>query len=460
MDYDVVIIGAGMSGLAAGIRLAHFGRRVLILERHRLVGGLNSYYRRGGREFDVGLHAMTNFPDPQARSAPLNKLLRQLRLRLDDLDLCEQTCSTVRFPGAELRFTNRFPDLEASVAAAFPDQIDGFRKLVACIRAHDSLSLTAQPAPTRPVLRQFISNPLLEDMILCPLMYYGNAEPHDMEFNQFCIMFQSIFLEGFCRPRRGIRHLLDLLLNRYRESGGELRTGCGVRSICTQAGAVSELVLDDGATLRPAAVMSCAGYVETLQLCEPPPADAHNHAVGELAFVESIFVLDRPAADLGFGICITFFNDAERFVYARATEPVDYRSGVLCVPGNFAGMDAGTGESIVRLTHQADHGAWMALGEDEYRGAKQQVLARQQATLDRQFPGFASHVVATDMFTPRTILRYTGHLNGTVYGSPAKRRDGTTPVRNLFICGTDQGFLGIVGSMLSGVSMANYHLMK
>ncbi|HEY0947484.1 MAG TPA: FAD-binding protein, partial [Opitutaceae bacterium] len=28
--YDVAIIGAGMSGLAAGIRLAHFGKKVCI----------------------------------------------------------------------------------------------------------------------------------------------------------------------------------------------------------------------------------------------------------------------------------------------------------------------------------------------------------------------------------------------------------------------------------------------
>ena len=29
--YDTIIIGAGMSGLAAGIRLAHFGQRVAFL---------------------------------------------------------------------------------------------------------------------------------------------------------------------------------------------------------------------------------------------------------------------------------------------------------------------------------------------------------------------------------------------------------------------------------------------
>ena len=59
--YDTIIIGAGMSGLAAGIRLAHFDQRVCILERHTTIGGLNSFYRQRGRNYDVGLHAVTNF---------------------------------------------------------------------------------------------------------------------------------------------------------------------------------------------------------------------------------------------------------------------------------------------------------------------------------------------------------------------------------------------------------------
>ena len=69
MSYDVVIIGAGLSGLAAGIRLAHFGQKVLIVEAHSVCGGLNSYYVRNGRTLNVGLHAMTNFAEPGVSSA-------------------------------------------------------------------------------------------------------------------------------------------------------------------------------------------------------------------------------------------------------------------------------------------------------------------------------------------------------------------------------------------------------
>ncbi|MEZ6147489.1 MAG: NAD(P)-binding protein [Planctomycetaceae bacterium] len=45
MRYHTVIIGAGMSGLAAGIRLAYYEKPVCILERHTTIGGLNSFYR-------------------------------------------------------------------------------------------------------------------------------------------------------------------------------------------------------------------------------------------------------------------------------------------------------------------------------------------------------------------------------------------------------------------------------
>ena len=50
MNYDAIVIGAGMSGLAAGIRLAMFGKKVCVLEKHTIAGGLNSYYQRRIKE--------------------------------------------------------------------------------------------------------------------------------------------------------------------------------------------------------------------------------------------------------------------------------------------------------------------------------------------------------------------------------------------------------------------------
>ncbi|MEL6896514.1 MAG: NAD(P)-binding protein, partial [Planctomycetota bacterium] len=139
-DYDTIIIGAGMSGLAAGIRLAYFDHRVCILERHYTIGGLNSFYRMGGRDYDVGLHAMTNFARKGTKKGPLAKLLRQLRFRWDDFKLAEQIGSSIRFPGITLDFDNDLRLLEEEIAREFPASIDGFRSLCDGLLDYDDLA--------------------------------------------------------------------------------------------------------------------------------------------------------------------------------------------------------------------------------------------------------------------------------------------------------------------------------
>ena len=223
-----------MSGLAAGIRLAHFGKNVCIFERHNAVGGLNSFYSIDGRKYYVGLHAMTNFVRPGVKGTPLTKLLRQLRISREEFALCEQKQSRISFgPNGEtnLGFSNDFTFFESEVARQFPTQIDGFRQLAEVIRTYDDVSLDAKPESARAVVRRHISDPLLEYMLFCPVMYYCSANEHDMEFGQFVIMFKALFFEGFARPFDGVRVILRVLLDKYRASGGERRMKCGVQKI-------------------------------------------------------------------------------------------------------------------------------------------------------------------------------------------------------------------------------------
>ena len=479
--YDVAIIGAGMSGLAAGIRLAHFGKRVCVFERHNAVGGLNGFYSIAGRKYDVGLHAMTNFVRPGVKGTPLTKLLRQLRIDRDEFALCEQKQSRIAFGSRgeiSLRFTNDFAVLESEVAQKFPAQIDGFRALVAAIRAYDDVSLDAQPVSAREVVRRHVSDALLEDMLFCPVMYYGSAQEHDMEFGQFVIMFKALFFEGFARPLEGVRLILRVLLEKYRAAGGERRMKCGVRQILATGNRASALLLDDGSEVTADHVISSAGGPETAALIAhntrflfvplDKSAAPPDQPAGRLSYTETITVLDRPPAALGWGDdTIIFFNDSARFEYARPDAQVDTRSGVICIPNNFAYADGQQLEDgFFRCTCLANYDRWAFLGEPEYRADKTRWFAAIAESAKRFLPPLASAgaleqaTVATDMFTPRTITKFTGHAGGAIYGSPVKNRQGRTALENVYLCGTDQGFLGIVGAMLSGISMANYHILQ
>ncbi len=472
--YDVAIIGAGMSGLAAGIRLAHFGKKVCIFERHNAVGGLNSFYSLDGRKYDVGLHAMTNFVRPGVKGTPLGKLLRQLRIDRDQFALCEQKRSRVAFGPrgeASLTFTNDFAVFESEIARAFLKQVDGFRRLVALIRTYDDVSLEAKPESARAVVRREITDPLLEDMLFCPLMYYGSAHEHDMEFGQFVIMFKALFLEGFARPLDGVRVILRVLLEKYRQAGGERRMKCGVRRIIAAQGRATALVLDTGEEVTADHVISSIGAPETAALLESAALKDRNVSgppAGRLSFVETITVLDRQPAALGWGDdTIIFFNDSERFTYARPDAQVDPRSGVICMPNNFDyGPDLRLPEGLFRCTCLANYDRWVGLAEDAYQADKTRWYDEVQRSAQRFLPPLPTPdaleraTVATDMFTPRTITKFTGHFSGAIYGAPNKVRDGRTELANLYLCGTDQGFLGIVGAMLSGISMANFHVLR
>jgi phytoene dehydrogenase-like protein len=461
-DFDTIIIGAGMSGLAAGIRLAHYDQRVCVLEKHWTIGGLNSFYRVNGRNFDVGLHAMTNFTEKGAKKGPLARLLKQLRFRWDDFQLAEQNGSRISFPGVFLDFDNDINNFQAEVNAKFPHQKDAFQSLLDRLVDYDDLKQEDFALSTRSILAEIFSDPLLIEMLLCPLMWYGNAREHDMDWGQFCIMFRSIFLEGFARPFKGVRLILKHLVRRFRELGGELKLRSGVARLCVEGNQVVGVELENGTILTAKRILSSAGAVETMRLCDDQ-SEAQVHMAGEMSFIESISVLDCQPKKFGFDKTIVFFNDSPNFHWTKPTDRLcDTRTGVICSPNNYD-YDPAHGEleaGFIRLTTIADHARWATLDEGLYQREKLHWYDESVASAVQYMPDFRRYVVDTDVFTPKTIRRFTSHDNGAVYGAPDKQLDGTTRLQNLFLCGTDQGFVGIVGAIVSGISMANQHCLK
>ncbi|MBW2004715.1 MAG: phytoene dehydrogenase, partial [Deltaproteobacteria bacterium] len=206
-------------------------------------------------------------------------------------------------------------------------------------------------------------------------------------------------------------------------------------------------------------IISSAGYLETIRLCSGCNTSGANFNPGQLSFMESILILDKEPATMGYDTTVTFFNTSEKLNYQKPDDLVDVSSGLICCPNNFQ-FENPLPEGILRVTNLANFDLWDKLTEEEYKAQKAAQLEASLREVTKLIPDFRDSVVFTDTFTPKTIYKFTGHINGAIYGTPNKIKTGRTHLDNLFICGTDQGFLGIIGAMLSGIVMANLHVLQ
>jgi phytoene dehydrogenase-like protein len=59
MDKQIIIVGAGIAGLSAGIYARMNGYKTTILEMHNIPGGLCTAWERKGYTFDISMHMLT-----------------------------------------------------------------------------------------------------------------------------------------------------------------------------------------------------------------------------------------------------------------------------------------------------------------------------------------------------------------------------------------------------------------
>lgn len=458
MKAPCIVIGGGLSGLAAAIRLSRYIPGVVLLEQHSRLGGLNSYYYRNNTLIETGLHAITNYAEPGDKRAPLNRLLRQLKIPRSSLLVHQQIASQICFSGQQqLNFTNDLRVLQEDIGQKFPHTRDDFQRLLSFLDSFDPFA----PAPFRSAkvfLHERLKDRLLVDMLLCPLMYYGSSVENDMDLSQFAIMFQAIYREGFFRPHGTIRDFLQLLSGHFLAQGGTILRGAQVVELLARNSRVHGVRLASGEIWESDHFLSTIGHQETRSLLHLETSATEPKRLG---FIESIFQLPVESGDqLPRDRTVVFFSERFPFVYQQPDDLADMTSGVICLPGNFDRLTPAT-TIEVRSTHLANYEQWRTIRTDlkAYTTAKADLRRCSLDVIEKYLGKFRDNIVYEDSFTPITIERYTAKRHGAIYGSPIKIKDGYIGYDNLFLAGTDQGFLGIVGSMLSGVSIVNQHIL-
>jgi len=180
-------------------------RSVHLPNAHNAPGGLNSFYSIAGRQYDVRPSRRHQLRAARRQGHAARENLRQLRIDRAEFALCEQKQSRIASVRAAPRRcvspTTRV--FENEIAAKFPAQIDGFRRLVRRSLPTDDVSLDAAPVSAREIVGRHLTDPLLIDMLFCPLNVLRTAPANaTWSSGQFAIMFKALFLRRF-RPLPG-----------------------------------------------------------------------------------------------------------------------------------------------------------------------------------------------------------------------------------------------------------------
>jgi len=453
--FDALIIGAGLSGLSAGISLQVSGYDALIVEKHTLPGGLNSFYKRGGYLFSSGLHAMTGY-HPGKQDAHLSLASKFLEIPLEDFHLAgPRTGSLINTPYAKIEFGNDLEIMIESLRKAYPLEIDSFLRFIDYgnrnINADEHIPLSA-----RAKLREFFSEELAE-VLLFPIMFYAGYKPGDIDFYTYWNVFKSLFLDGICVPADGMREMLKVLGKKFKDSGGEIRYGKGVERIVIQDGRASGVLMEDGVFIEADQIFSCAGLEETQALIHKEK-NRPCREQANISVFETVFITEKPVRELGYPYAISFnalTDSLEYGLFGLANTD----SFLIACMDNY-NVDPVSDYGMLKVCSIADYRSWKGVESENYAQKKEELAAIMKSKAERIIPGVSAAIQYTTTFSPLTIERYTGHFEGSVYGAPHFSNDGTVNgAENVFIVGNDQGSVGISGALLSGVFMTVKHTL-
>jgi phytoene dehydrogenase-like protein len=476
--YDCIVIGSGLAGLACAAAFARQGFRPLVLEQHDRPGGFATAFRRpGGFLFDVSLHSTTvgerngvrnligGFPEiTGVEFLPHPNLFRAI------------------FPEHDIRVAQRDPDsFVKMLTGLFPDEREGIAGLFDDMRglSRDVQRLSGvrgQPDMSRfpldfPHLYKFynktwgemagtrIKDARLKAILSAQWGYYG-LPPSKLSCFYYVLPFMGYLSGGGYYPRGRSQDISDALAAFIRSHGGTVLLKTKVDRITVAGGRASGVVTTRGTAYTSRVVVSNADPFQTLgRMVSDEAAVAEYRArwpqwsvslscfqvflglkedlIGRLRITDSeVFI--EPSYDPDGGYAIAQNADVERGGV-----------GAMLYDNIYRGYSP-AGKNTINLMVLQGYGPWekfenayLAGNKAAYRKEKERMAdVLIQKAEKALLPGLTRAVEVREAATPLTVVRYTGHHRGAIYGwdqtvnnSGSARVGHATPIKDLYLAG-------------------------
>jgi phytoene dehydrogenase-like protein len=497
VDYDLIVVGSGAGGLAAGLEVARNRHSVLVLEAAPVFGGCLSSLVAAGYSFDMGLHYLGQL----GKGHDFSKALHGLGLsdRVEFIELEPSAIDRYCFPDFELRLCRGKDPFKEQLLQLFPCEEKGINKF---FRVYDRVTqatdrfMYVENRPSK-VLAWMLKNPFMLKYARVPYQALLDAITPDIRLQTalaapwFDYMLPpkraSViyglgtwrhYLSGAFYPRGGSGALRDAFVGELLAHGAELRCSSRVTSIDRRE-STFHVTTEDGAQRTSKAVVSNADPKITLgELVRPGllPTRLVNKAKGlrpsgSLVCVLAGTDLDLPAHDMTSGNLVHYGQYDINDIYNKimATE---FPEICNCIFINSPSVKDPTANLAPRGRHSlqimaganySSFARWAHLPSRQ-RGGDYDYYVKELgdemvATVERYLPQLSQHLDFVKYLTP---LSFEGRINlvrGGIYGPElapdqmglGRFHDGTCGLEGLYLAGAGAKGGGVYYSLISGI---------
>ena len=444
-EKSVIIIGAGLAGLATGCYAQMNGYRSHILEHHSKPGGVAAAWRRKDYLIDGGIHFLMGHRPGQS----IYDLYRELGTARDGC--CVDMTTFARFvdeaSGTKVDITGDLERLANDLKVIGPDDIkliDDFISFSRAMQGAESLFEIGMGNPKEiagPIDQVKQLWGLQKDMGMRMLIkaFAGSYSKPMSEYvrNIHSPLLRKILVNAFLPevPVWFVTMLLALLADRqigllaegcpgfvrpieerYKALGGEVTYRAKVDEIIVRNEQAVGVRLADGTEHYADVVVSAAdGYSTIFDMLGGRYVDK------KIKERYDTWPLIRPWTMVSFGVTMEF-PDEPQFSFIMLKEPLKVGhqviSELLLRIFNYSPKFAPPGRKVIQASFETEWDFWNELQNErpKYDAEKQRVSDEVLSRLEAHYPGVSSSVEVIDVATPYTTWRYTLNHKGAYEG--------------------------------------------
>ena len=492
MDYDVIIIGGGISGLTAGSLLAKRQLKVAVIDKGYQPGGSCGAFKRGHITFDQGSAMLYGFGEAgfNAHRFVFNCLEEPIDMIRHDLLYCVNFKDRrIKFWADVDRFSDElaeiFPNERENIKRFYHDMLIMYQNIIVDVPAYNTADetdtliamkgmlkhpvsyirfLTYLNKSARSLLKKYFSDPDIFNFFDKLTSTYCYATLAEAPAVLAAVMFVDNHVGGSYYPAGSTLFVPGKLEKVIEENGGDMLLEKEAITLLFKDGKPAGVKLDDGREIfAPDIIYSGTVWNLYGKLIDPAYSTLQKREWAQK---------QAPTYP-----SVVLYSVVDKKIIPEDTAPIEM------LVGNPQKLDESEVTAYIlsiddRTLCKEDEHTVVAIGPTfenwdikdpiEYKKKKQTEQERLIMTLEKRFPGFQQAVRYAEVATPKTIERYTLKNGGAVAGPKQMlgqhllhRLHTRTEWDNFFCCGesTVMG-TGTPTVTTSGISAANALLKK